>query len=172
MGECRGPTSGVCLLQNLFHAQKALGGDGVKSLAGLHDVKVEFGNDAKDVKYPVQHFPVLSGDAADALKLAPPGQFLHQRGHLDGLGPGPENSHHLQLSSSSWANKAGARGGLRRPVFRILLWRKIRAATQLRRGDPKTIRLDAPWGSTTRRDPDGRCETRHSLLLRSHFDQR
>ena len=88
---------GPHLLKHLFQPQQALGGDGGQGLAGLHDIQVELGDNAEYVQHRVQHLPVLGGDAAKAFNPLPALQLLHQGGHFDGLRPGAEYGHHLQL---------------------------------------------------------------------------
>ena len=66
----------------------------IQVLPLLHDIQVEVRLHLEDPQHLVQHLPMLPRHAHDRLKLLRILlELLHQRAHLDGLRPGPENEH-------------------------------------------------------------------------------
>ena len=87
----------LCLLQHPVHAKDGLGGDGGKGLLLFHDVQVILGLQLEDLHDGVEHLPVLTGQAAHTHKFGTLCKLQHQRGHLDGLGPGTEHGQDSDL---------------------------------------------------------------------------
>ena len=85
------------LLDNALQALEHPGGDVRKGLPRLHDVQVVIGGDGEGFQHLVQHLAVLGGDAHQAFKLLPPLQLFDQGRHFDGLRPGAEHGHDLDL---------------------------------------------------------------------------
>ena len=82
---------GLGALDHLHHAVEDRRGDVGKVLVGGHDIEVEIGADGEQIEHLIEHLAVLGGDADagnDALGFR---QALDDHGHLDGLGPRPEN---------------------------------------------------------------------------------
>lgn len=61
-------------------------------LVGAHDVEIEIRFDIEQPEHPVEHTPVLRGDADLAFDRRCVTQGVDHGGHLDGLGAGAENA--------------------------------------------------------------------------------
>ena len=84
-------------IKHLVHAEKGLGRDGGERLALFHDMKIIVTRQMEDLHDGIEHFPVLTGQADDALDLVVCLQRLDKRRHFDGLRPGAEDGHDFQL---------------------------------------------------------------------------
>ena len=82
------------LFEYVSHAHQYPCSNVVQVLSLLHDVQVVVGYDVEQVKYLVEHLPVLPGHAyegGEVLRVFFEG--LYQRGHFDGFRSGPEDEH-------------------------------------------------------------------------------
>ena len=85
------------LFQHIPQTAEGLDGDAHQGLGRLHDIQIVIRGDLESLQHLIQHFPVLGGDADNALHFFPALQFLHQRRHFDGFRTGAENRHHFDL---------------------------------------------------------------------------
>ena len=83
---------GFDFIQYRFKALQSFGGDVKKRLVGLHEVEVMVGIDLKEIKYLIQHLPVLGSDAnlrgETAFRLP---AKAYQRRHFNGFRTGAKD---------------------------------------------------------------------------------
>ena len=79
-------------IENADHAAQNGGGNMDQVLVVAHDIEVEFGRDGEQPQHLVQHGAMLGRDADAGLDAGGIGQGLDDRGHLDRLWPGSENT--------------------------------------------------------------------------------